>query len=506
MRFLHTIIGCLLLASSLNTSVLAATGDLIEEGVSLNIVITGPSDVQVGRTVVLDASDTSGLGENTTYRWYRGASPQPISNTVEAVYTPEKPGLETIRLVVKSTIDGEVVEQETQRVLTVFERKIVMIADSTTPAEKLAIHQQAAANAGVYLQVLQPRSSGIPIADEDSLFNVISDQIDVLVGAESIILWKEGISGLQAFRRAIEEDAERLQALQNQTIVLITDGSLKTLARTAQGPFAALKPQQILVTRKEAINPLFAATDTTILVSELEQRDIDVTVVNSASTRIRIWAPLSSLVNYMLSHGMSSQIVILLLILPFIATILAFLKQVVGITTFGLFTPSIVALSLLALGWQIGIAFLLFILITGYMTRSVMKKWRMLYIPKVAIILTVVSITLMILLAAATAFGLTFSRDTVFILLIMSTLAESFLNVKTNEGLYSAILGVGETLLAALLCVFIVQWSLLQSLVLAFPEIILLTILINAGLGKWTGLRLVEYFRFREVFKHIHEE
>jgi hypothetical protein len=192
--------------------------------------------------------------------------------------------------------------------------------------------------------------------------------------------------------------------------------------------------------------------------------------------------------------------------LPLIATILAFFKQIIGITTLGLYTPSIIALSFLALGWWIGLLFLLFILATGYFTRSVMRRWRMLYIPKVAIILTVVSFTLLLLLGIGTLFGITFSRDTVFILLIMSSLAENFLNMKTEQGFRSAFVGIGETVLAALLCVFIVQWPLLQSFVLAYPEVVLVTIVINAMLGRWTGLRLLEYFRFREVFKHLQEE
>jgi len=208
----------------------------------------------------------------------------------------------------------------------------------------------------------------------------------------------------------------------------------------------------------------------------------------------------------MLTHGISSQTVILLLMLPLIATLLAFLKQVIGITTFGLYTPSIIALSFLALGWHIGILFLFFILTTGYMTRAVMKRWRLLYVPKVAIILTVVSITLLLLLALGAYFDIRLSGDTIFVLLIMSTLAESFLNVKSEEGWYSAILGIGETILAALLCVFIVQWSVMQSLILAYPELILFTIVINAFLGRWTGLRLIEYFRFQEVFRHLQEE
>jgi len=78
--------------------------------------------------------------------------------------------------------------------------------------------------------------------------------------------------------------------------------------------------------------------------------------------------------------------------------------------------------------------------------------------------------------------------------------------VKSEEGWKAASFGIGETVLAALVCVFIVQWSFLQSLILAYPELILLTVGVNVFLGRWTGLRLVEYFRFREVFKHIQEE
>ena len=88
----------------------------------------------------------------------------------------------------------------------------------------------------------------------------------------------------------------------------------------------------------------------------------------------------------------------------------------------------------------------------------------------------------------------------------MSTLAESFLNVKTGEGWWAASIGIGETILASLLCVAIVQWALLQSFILAYPELIFITIIINAALGRWTGLRLVEYVRFREVFRHLQEE
>jgi hypothetical protein len=504
-RFIASIGACSV-AFSIILPAYAATGEVLTDTVPLTPVISGPDDIAVGRTLVLDASASAGLGEDISYRWYRDTLPQPISRTVEAVYTPERAGITLIRLVISSTIDGEVVEAEMHKAITVYERKIALIADGSIPADKLQIHKQTAADAGVFLRILQPDIIGTPLGSEEALVKLIKDQMTALNGAEAIVLWSEGITGLQALMRAVEEDTERMQSIKNQSIVLITDRSLQTLGRTARGPFSVLKPKQILVTRRTSINPLISSESIEGFVQELEKRDIGHLVVDASTTGLRPWNLLSSLVNYMLTHGVSSQTIILLLMLPVIAMILAFLKQVIGVTTFGLYTPSIVALSFLALGWPIGLIFLLFILATGYMTRSFMRRWRLLYVPKVAIIITVVSVTLLLLLGLGTLFNIVLARDTIFVLLIMSTLAESFLNVKTEEGLYSAVLGTGETILAALLCVFIVQWPWLQSLILAYPELILFTIAVDAVLGKWTGLRLVEYFRFREVFKNLQEE
>jgi hypothetical protein len=470
-------------------------------------VITGPEDVAVGRTIVLDASLTRSALEPITYQWFIEGRAQPISDTVEAVYTPEVPGVIAFRLVVRSRDEaGDAVQAQTTHTVTVYSRKIVLVADPTVPADKLDAHLKAAEEAGVFLRILQPPISTVPIGNEEQITQLLSERAAVLAGANPIILWTEGIGGLQALMRAAQGDNELLAGLRNQSIIMITDGSLPTLARIARGPFTELNPQQILLTRAEAINPLMTAPDMTAFMQQLEQRDIDHLRIDDSTAGIRPWNLLSSLVNAMLTRGVPSQTVILLLVLPVIAMILAFLKQVVGITTFGLYTPSIIALSFLALGWQLGILFLLFIVLTGYATRAFMQRWRLLYIPKVAVILTVVSITLMILMGISAFFEVTFSRETIFILLIMSTLAESFLNMKTEQGLQSALLGIAETVFAALICVFVVQWGVFQSLVLAYPEVILLTIIVDVILGRWTGLRLVEYFRFRDVFKHLQEE
>ncbi|HVW66286.1 MAG TPA: 7TM domain-containing protein [Candidatus Peribacteraceae bacterium] len=504
---LSVLAGVLLAASGASAQAVPTSAPPSSGSGSVQAVVTGPEDVAVGRTIVLDATVSKSSGSTIQYRWYVEGKLQPISETVEAVYTPEQPGILNFRLIVASTsATGATVTTQITHTVNVYSRKIVLIADSSVPQDKLQLHKQVAADAGVFLRVLQPSPTGSPLNDEEALSTLISEQVDSLAGANAIVLWTSGISGLQSLMRAVSNDQEMMTELPNQTIVQIADGSLQTLARIARGPYSVLRPQQIILTRKEALDPLLTAKSIDQFTQDLSQRDLEHLTINASTAGLRPWNLLSSLVNAMLTKGIPSQTVILLLVLPFIAMILAFLRQVVGITTFGLYTPSIIALSFLALGWKLGVFFLVFILVTGYATRAVMQRWRLLYIPKVAIILTVVSFTLLILMGLSTIYNVTFSRETVFILLIMSTLSESFLNLKTEEGWKSAIFGIVETTAAALICVFIVQWDVFQSLILAYPELILLTIIVDAILGKWTGLRLVEYFRFKEVFHHMQEE
>lgn len=473
----------------------------------IHAIISGPTDIAVGRTIILDASSSRVQGDTTDYRWTIDETKQNIGRKVEVIFTPEKAGVLTFRLVLKTTdLSGNAVQDEALHAVTVFTRKIVVIADNSVSSEQLASLSGEAQKNGVFVKILQTAPETPRLAAEDALFTLLSEDKDALAGADAIVVWTEGISGLQALMRAVQSDAERQAAMRNQSIVMVTDGSLKTKARTTRGAQALLNPSEVIITRTAAMNPLISAKDIAEFRTTLKTSDVDSLTLSSTSAALRPWDFLSTLVNYLLSHGVSGQAVILLLILPIIATIFAFLKQVIGITSFGLYTPSIVALSFLALGWKIGVLFLLFILIMGYVMRSFMKRWRLLYIPKVAIILTVLSLTLLILVAIGTAAGIAFPRDTVFILLIMSALAENFLNLKTEEGWRSAFLGIAETVFGSLLCVFIVQSQTLQSLILAYPELVLLTIIINIGLGRWTGLRLVEYFRFREVFKHLQEE
>ncbi|HLD08132.1 MAG TPA: 7TM domain-containing protein [Candidatus Peribacterales bacterium] len=469
----------------------------------LKPVITGPLEVEVGKTLVLDASLS--VADSRTVRYFWSLDSRLISTTEEAVLTLDKPGKYTLSLRVRDTVDGTVREEEITESVVVYVRKILLIAGPMVEEAKIELHRQSGEEEGVFVDVLHAKDLTIPLGVEDALTKLIAENAQKLRGAETIVLWADGAIAMNALSRALRQQDELLSLLRSQTIILITDRGLQRLARIIRGPFSVLEPEEIIITRKEAINHLIASENMEEFLSTLEKADIDSYAVDKATFAIRPWNILGTLVNYMVTRGVSSEMILLLLMLPVILMIVTFLKQVVGVTTFGLYAPAVITLSLIALGWKIGLVLLIIILIAGYVMRALIAPYRLLYIPKIAIILTVTSIVLLLVLAAAAAFGITLAPDTIFILLIMTTLSEEFMSVKAEMGLTSAIFAAGETVIVSLICFVLVQWDLLESMIIAYPELILLTLLANVMMGKWTGLRLSEVVRFREIFKYLEE-
>ncbi len=476
---------------------------------ALNAVIIAPADSPVGRKIVLDASASHIAGTNIQYAWFVNDNPEPISKTVDALFTPDREGTVTFRLAITSTVNGQPHEMDATHAVAVFQRKVALMADGSVGSGTIAELRSQAAAHGTYLRVLQTAFPASSRTGEDALNTIATEQSDAFLDADSVILWTDGIPipGLQALMKAVSSDIRVDATLQRQTLFIVTERNTGMVARAIQGPVSALHAKRFLLGKPELLaNLLSSPSDDAFLQAAHQQGISSPQLLDVSTVRIPGWSLLSLLTSYMFRNGVSAQTVLLLLVLPVIAMILAFLKQVVGMTTFGLFAPAIIALSFLVLGWWVGVLFLLFILATGYASRALMRRWHILYIPKMAIILAIGSITLLLLLGIGTAFGIALSHDTVFVLLIMSTLVESFLNVKSEQGLFSAVLAIGQTVVAGLLCVLIVRWPSFETLIMAYPEVILLTVIVNGLLGRYTGLRVTEYFRFWAVFRHLREE
>lgn len=213
----------------------------------------------------------------------------------------------------------------------------------------------------------------------------------------------------------------------------------------------------------------------------------------------------SPITNFFLTEGVPFDTVILILMLPIIATFIAFLRQVGGIKAFGIYTPLIVTFAFLATnGLKYGITIFATVILVGMAMRFILKPFRLLYLPRVAIMLTAVAIFILgILLIGGEMRRTGLAAVSIFPILIMITIVEKFVAVQIEKGNKAAIILAIETLLISIFGFFIASSETLIRLLAMYPWIILFTIPINILLGKWTGLRISEYFRFKEIFKHL---
>lgn len=211
------------------------------------------------------------------------------------------------------------------------------------------------------------------------------------------------------------------------------------------------------------------------------------------------------LVQFFTNAGVPLETVYLLLMLPVIATLVAFSRQIIGVKAFGIYTPSIITFAFLAFGekgLKYGVAIFFAVLGVGILSRYLLRYFRLLYLPRVAITLSIISLAILGILA----FGATLKRTglaavDIFPLLIMITLTEKFVATQIEQGSKTALILAFETLVISIIGYFIISQVWLRDFFLHYPWAILFTILINIGLGKWTGLRLIELIRFRTILR-----
>ena len=194
------------------------------------------------------------------------------------------------------------------------------------------------------------------------------------------------------------------------------------------------------------------------------------------------------------------KVLSLLLLLPFGALITAFCRNVVGIMTFGTFAPALFALSFIYSNWGTGLVILLVVITAGLTGRVMLERLRLLMVPRLSIILTISILCVVLCVSALDYLRLTPSADAVLLpLVILTILIERFTVTTEEDSLGVALRLVGGTLLVAAVCYFILRWDYVGRTILIYPEAHFLTISAFIAIGRYTGYRLVELWRFRDL-------
>lgn len=486
----------------------------INEGsalVELQAVITAADKVESGRNIILDGSDSvkTNPERKLSYSWDFGDRTAAKQGR-EVVHTFEKPGTYTISL----TISDGVASAMTEKQIFVYEKFLPLFSYQV---EQSAVEQAVglAATKNILLKVWDDPNSVSDLEAVKTLAQNLSENREELKKTDRILIWTKraniGLNALADFakneRQLASEDKLKLE---QKTFIIITDESLNVLSRIAQASYSVLQPERILLVTPGTLETLISSSDNVTLIGNLHSVGAKFELIDQNSTGLSLWNIVLSLVNYLRSSGVSSETLFLILMLPVIATLIALARQVLGITTMGIYFPIILTLSFVSLGFENALVILLLVWLLGTAARSFFKKVRLAYIPRIALIITFLGFITLLVLGVLSWLKLDYLLQIPIIpTLILVVLVEQILNVQVERGLKASTLLIFETVLVAAFSYFLITQPAFQNFILAYPETVLLLILVNIFLGRWTGLRFTELFRFRQLLdeaEHAEEE
>ncbi len=480
----------------------------------LRAVINLPSTIEVGKSTIFDASQSfiPHPGLDIRYDWDFGDGNK--NEGVEALHAYQSTGEYTVKLKIT---EGETIS-ETSFETFVYGKMIVLITDQIDSKDRIDIIENFAKKGGVYFKIIESYGSSTEFISEEVLTKKLNEQAQDLKNTKQIVVWTSENAGLNAISRYIQSTKKTPTDFSNKSIVIL-EHDIDSRISQAEHQFDLIKPEQIIITKEGSIDALIETSNTNSFIGIIRERGSEYKIINSESGNIRPWNVISYFVSALINNGIPDNTIALLLLLPIIATVVAFMRQVVGINTFGIYTPSIITLSFLIIGLNAGLLTLISAIAVGAISKLVLKKVRMLFIPKIAIIISLVSLTLLGVIITSihlNFFNAEFLSIAIFPMLILSTLVEKFVSGKGEGNLSTTTMTMAETLLVALIAYIIAggsvdlsivefRFEFVKRIILTYPELVLLTFVLNILLGKWTGLRLIERVRFREIFKHIEE-
>ena len=202
-------------------------------------------------------------------------------------------------------------------------------------------------------------------------------------------------------------------------------------------------------------------------------------------------------------QGVPANILVLILLFPMIASFIAISRHFIGVEGFGVYIPAVLSVTLLSTGIISGLLFFFVIILTVIIARAIVKRFRLQYLPRTAVILWTVSLTVfgvLLLSPALLKIGIDVVAVSIFPLLVLILLSENFIEAQLVGTQSRAFQLTAETIILAVISTLFIRTQIVQDFVILHPEMTILSVLLlDLAVGKYTGLRVSEYLRFKTL-------
>ena len=189
-----------------------------------------------------------------------------------------------------------------------------------------------------------------------------------------------------------------------------------------------------------------------------------------------------------------------LLMVPLGALVVAIMRTIVGLPTLGTFMPILVALAFRETELAWGVA--LFILITtcGLSLRFYLERLQLLLVPRLCSVLVLVVLLMVIISLVCGRLGIDKGFSiALFPIVILTMVIERMSVIWEESGAGQALKEGLGSLSVAILGYLVMKNEYLTHLVFLFPESLLILLAVFIMLGRYTGYRLLEIARFKDI-------
>lgn len=207
-------------------------------------------------------------------------------------------------------------------------------------------------------------------------------------------------------------------------------------------------------------------------------------------------------------NGVPVNTVVLILLFPLIVAIVAAARHLIGVRGAGILTPALLSVAFLATGIWAGMALFIIIVLVTIIGRTVLGGLKMQYLPRVSLLLWVVSAGVFLTLYVSSIWNISqLFTVGIFPILILMLLAETFIDIQAGRSGSEARSLIFQTFVLAMISSLILGSEMVQRALLLFPEIIFFGVAVfDLFMGRYTGLRLSEYLMYRGIVKEDEEE
>ena len=238
-------------------------------------------------------------------------------------------------------------------------------------------------------------------------------------------------------------------------------------------------------------------------ISVMYNREDALTQAQWKSSNTQSWVSSFSLFELPIDTQMMFGIV---LMIPLGGLVIVLLRQIVGLPTFGTFMPVLIALSFRETGLVWGVVLFSSIVFIGLSLRAYFDQLRLLVVPRLASVLTIVVLLIAAMTIVTFKLGINAGLSiTLFPMIILTMMIERMALLTEEFGAKEARKTAYGSLIAASLAHAVMSGVWARHLVFVFPELLLIVLACTILLGRYNGYKLSEYFRFKKLARAIAE-